>query len=93
MLTNTSKLAEAINRDRPPQGAPSAWMEPAIVTAVALGAAAESNALVTVSWRGTAVQAAYLSSYSPAVNDVVLVLIQPPGGLTVLGRIIGTPPS
>ncbi len=93
MPTNTTKLAAEILRDRRPQGAPSAWMEPAVVATVSAGAAADGNALVTVTWRGQSVQAAYLSSYTPTVGHVVVVIYQPPGGLLILGRVIGTPPS
>lgn len=93
MLQNGSKLAAEILRGKTPQGSPSAWVEPATVTTVSAGAAADGNALVTVTWRGQAVQAAYLSSYTPVVAHIVAVLYQPPGGLLILGRIIGTPPS
>jgi hypothetical protein len=91
MLPNTKKLAAEILRGKPPQGAPSAWAEPAVVATVAAGAAADGNALVTVTWRGQAIQAAYLSSYTPTVGHNVIVLYQPPGGLLILGRVIGTP--
>lgn len=93
MLPNATKLAAEILRGKPPQGAPSAWVEPASVTTVTAGAAADGNALATVTWRGQAVQAAYLASYAPTVGHTVAVLYQPPGGLLILGRIIGTPPS
>lgn len=93
MLANSKKLAAEILRGKPPQGAPSAWVEPAVVASVSAGAAADGNALVTVTWRGQSVQAAYLSSYTPTVAHVVIVLYQPPGGLLILGRAIGTPPS
>jgi len=91
--TNTSRLAAEVLRGKPPQGAPSAWVEPATVATVTAGAAADGNALTTVTWRGQSVQAAYLASYTPTVGHVVAVLYQPPGGLLILGRIIGTPPS
>ena len=93
MNNNSRKLAAEILRGKPPQGAPSCWMEPAVVASVAAGAAADGNALVTVTWRGQPVPAAYLSSYTPVVSHVVVVLYQPPGGLVILGRVIGTPPS
>ncbi len=93
MFTNGAKLAAEILRGKPPQGAPSAWVEPATVASVSAGAAADGNALVTVTWRGQAIQAAYLASYTPSVSHTVAVLYQPPGGLLILGRIIGTPPS
>lgn len=93
MATSTAKLAAELLRGKPPQGAPSAWVEPATVASVAAGAAADGNALVTLTWRGQSIKAAYLSSYTPTAGHVVAVLYQPPGGLLILGRIIGTPPS
>lgn len=61
------------------------------VTAVAAGAAADGNALVSIDWCGTTTEAAYLASYgSPAVGHTVLVLAQGPQ-LVILGRLIGTP--
>ncbi|MEV6344120.1 hypothetical protein [Actinoplanes sp. NPDC051851] len=93
MASATAKLAAEILRGRPPQGSPTAWVEPATVTTVASGAAADGNALATVTWRGTAVQAAYLSPYAPAVGHVVAVLYQTSGSLLILGRMVGTPPS
>lgn len=93
MLTNVPKLAAEILRGQPPQGAPSAWVEPATVTTVTAGAAADGAALVTVTWRGEPVQAAYLASWTPTLGHVVAVLYQPPGGLLILGRMVGAPPS
>jgi hypothetical protein len=92
-LINTGRLAAEILRGKPPQGAPSAWVEPAVVATVTAGAAADGNALAAVTWRGQTVSAAYLASYTPTAGHVVAVLYQPPGGLLILGRIIGTPPS
>jgi len=89
----TAKLAAEILRGKPPQGAPSAWAEPAVIATVTAGAAADGNALVTITWRGTTVQSAYLASYTPTVGHTVAVLYQPPGAPLILGRIIGTPPS
>ncbi len=65
-------------------------VEPAVVTAVATGAAADGHALVTVDWRGTPVEAAYDASYSPAVGHTVWVLVQR-GQIIIGGRLIGTP--
>lgn len=90
MRENTRRVAAEISRDRPPQGAPPSWFEQAVVASVAAGAASDGNALVTVTWHGASVQAAYLSSYSPTVSHTVLVLVQPPS-LLILGRVIGTP--
>ena len=47
-------------------------------------------ALATVEWRGGSYQVPYLSSYSPAVGDVVL-LARPTDQLVIVGRIVGTP--
>lgn len=93
MPENVSRLAAEILRGKPPQGAPSAWVEPATVATVTAGAAADGNALATVTWRGASVQTAYLASYTPTVGHTVAVLYQPPGAPLILGRIIGTPPS
>ncbi len=60
------------------------------VVAVATGAAADGNALVSIDWRGTTVEVAYLASYAPAVGHTVLVLMQGPQ-LVIVGRLIGTP--
>jgi hypothetical protein len=89
--TNIARLAAETSRGKSPQGALSASIEPAIVATVVAGAAADGNALVTVTWRGQAVKAAYLSTYTPTVGHIVLVLYQPPGGLVILSRVIGTP--
>lgn len=91
MPTNIARLASEISRGKPPQGALSASIEPATVATVVAGGAADGNALVTVTWRGAAIKAAYLASYTPTVGHVVLVLYQPPGGLVILGHVIGTP--
>jgi hypothetical protein len=92
-MQHIARLSREIDRGRAPQGAPSAWIEPATVATVTAAAAADGNALVTVTWRGASQQAAYLSSYAPVVGHVVAVVYQPPGGLLILDRIIGTPPS
>lgn len=44
---------------------------------------------ITVTWRDTEVPASYLSTYTPVVGDVVLLLIQSPKPPIVLGAIIG----
>lgn len=61
------------------------------VTAVAAGAAADGNALVTVSYRGASLNATYNSSYTPAVGHIVFMARTQP--LFILGRVVGTPPS
>lgn len=91
--SNADKLAAEILRGKRPQGSLSAWIEPAVVASSTPGAAADGNALATLTWRGQSVQAAYLASYTPTAGHVVAVAYQPPGGLLILGRVIGTPPS
>jgi hypothetical protein len=93
VASNVHRLASEMLRGKPPQGAPSAWVEPALVATVTAGAAADGNAAVTVTWRGQATNAAYLSSYTPTVGHVVAVIYQPPASLLIVGRIIGTPVS
>ena len=61
------------------------------VAAVDAGAAADGNALVTVTWMGTDFYATYGSHYTPAVGHVVLLArTQPPA---ILQHLIGTPPT
>lgn len=91
-MQHTPRLAAEISRDRPPQGALSAWVEQAVIATVTAGAAADGNALVAVTWRGVSQQAAYLATYTPTVGHVVAVAVQA-GQILILGRIIGTPPS
>jgi hypothetical protein len=93
MASAADRLAAELLRHATPQGSPTNWVEPATVATVTAGAAADGNALATVTWRGVAVQAAYLSPYTPTVGHVVAVLCQTGGSLLILGRIIGTPPS
>jgi len=62
------------------------------VTDVAPGAAADSNALVTVTWRGASVQVPYGDHYTPAVGHVVLMARYGPQ-LAIVCRLIGTPPT
>lgn len=93
MPTNIARLAAEISAGKPPQGALSATVLPAVVTTVSAGAAADGNALVVVTWFGQNVSASYCASYTPVVGHTVLVLYQPPGGLVILDRVIGTPPS
>lgn len=85
------RLAAEQGRDRPPQGVTYSWPEPGVITTVTPGGATDGNALVTVTYRGVAQQAAYLSSYTPVVAHNVLLLVTSTGGVVILGRIIGTP--
>lgn len=94
-MDGLKRLAAELHRARPPQaqGAPACWVEPGLVATVTAGAAADSNALVAVTYRGVTTEAAYLSSYTPTVGHVVLLLVQSSGSVVVLGRLIGTPPD
>lgn len=65
-------------------------MEQGVIATVTAGAAADGNALVTVTWRGTTVACPYPSTYVPVVGHVVLLLIVPPQ-LVIVARLIGTP--
>lgn len=71
-------------------GTPSTLIETASVTAVTSGAAKGGAALVRVSWRGANVSAQYIASYTPVVNDLVLVVHH--GDVPyILGRLTGLP--
>ena len=74
-----------------PQG-PGLRLEPAVVASVTAAATADGNALVTVTWRGDEFPAAWLDS-APSVGETVIVAVQPPAGLLILGVAQGTPPS
>lgn len=65
-------------------------VSPATVVSVATGGAVDGNALVVVSWQGTDIEAPYLATYTPAVNDVVAV-VKTGAHLLILGRVVGTP--
>jgi hypothetical protein len=84
------RAAAELLRDRPPQGAPASWVEQAEVVDVTAAAASDGNALLTVEWRGTEVDAAYCAGYTPNIGDTVLVVVQPPS-LLVIDQVIGTP--
>ena len=86
MPQGAARLAEIIATP----GAPGLRMEQGTVVTVAAGAAADGNALVTVSWRGTNVACPYPSTYSPAVGHVVLLLIDPPR-VVIAAQLVGTP--
>lgn len=77
--------AELATGDQP------ARVETAVVATSTPGAASDGNALVTVTWRGGTHAAAYPSNYTPTVGHNVAVLVQPPAGLLIMFRIIGTP--
>jgi hypothetical protein len=69
---------------------PGVHMEAGTIVTVGIHTAADGNNLVTVNWRGTNIQAAYLSSYNPIVGNTVLLLIAPPQ-VVILAQLIGTP--
>ncbi len=59
-------------------------IESAKVTAVAHPSQVAGKAAVcSVTWRGATFPATYPSDYTPVVNDVVFVIVQPPQSLTV----------
>jgi hypothetical protein len=90
MPTGRERLAAELHTDA---GQVWARIEQAVVATVTAGAAADGNALATVTWRGSAHAAAYLASYTPVVAHTVAVAVRPPAALLILGRVIGTPPS
>lgn len=77
----TAELAGTATGNRP-----SCWVEPGTVKATVAGYGADAT--ITVTWRGVDVPCSYVSTYSPADGDVVLLLIQPPS-VICLGRLIG----
>jgi hypothetical protein len=71
---------------------PGLRLESAVVATVTPAGAADGNSLVTVTWRGDDFPAAWLDS-APTVGQTVIVAVQPPAGLLILGAPKGTPPS
>lgn len=53
----------------------SCRFEPAVVSSVS-ATAADGNTECTLTWRGTTIRAPYLSTYTPTLNDVVVLVIQ-----------------
>jgi len=49
--------------------------EPATVSSTS-ATAADGNTECTLSWRGTTIRAPYLSTYTPVVDDVVVLIVQ-----------------
>lgn len=67
----------------------SVHLEPAVIDSVRVGGAADGSALATIEWRGNSgLPVAYLSSYSPVVGHVVLLLVQGPQ-VIIVGQIRG----
>lgn len=81
-----ARLAAELTGSTSPGARPQAWVEPAVLKAIATGYL--QTPTITVTWRDTDVPASYLDSYTPKVDDVVLLLIQPPS-LVVLGKLNG----
>lgn len=92
LTPNARRLAAEHLRNQLPQGVPHGYVTTGTVATVTAGAAADGNALVTVTVDGATQEAAYLASWTPTAAHIVAVLIQG-GVLTILGRVIGTPPS
>jgi hypothetical protein len=90
MSSGAARLAQELTADA---ATVSCRLEQAVVATVTAAAAADGNALVEVTWRGGTHAAAYLASYTPTVGHTVTVAVQPPAGLLILGRPIGTPPA
>lgn len=61
------------------------WAGTATVTNAAKGTAPDGRKLITVSWRGTPTDCAYLASYTPTVGHAVVFIKDGPS-LFVLGR-------
>lgn len=92
-MTARNAAARLVDRlTTPPAGTVTGPFPVATVTTVTAGGAVDGNALVTVTWRGTPVQAAYAAAYTPVVNHVVLCAYDGVR-LTILCRIIGQPPE
>jgi hypothetical protein len=84
------KLLGELSGRSGPGRRPQSWLEPAVVAAVTPGGASDGNALVTLTWRGMSIAAAYSSAYTPVAGHTVLVHVQPPS-VVILARVIGTP--
>ena len=61
------------------------WCGTAVVTDPAAGSTADGRLLITVDWRGTPIDCAYLDSYTPATGDAVTFL-KAGSSIVVLGR-------
>ncbi len=81
--SGTRRLAsELLATSRQANAAPR--IETAKVTAVVHPSqVAGKAALCSVLWRGATFPAVYAADYTPVVNDVVFVLVQPPLGLSI----------
>lgn len=99
MARGLSRLTAELTGTASPGTTPRCWFEPGVIYAVVgddaggegygYGYQPTGDPFITVTWRNTEVPASYLSTYAPAVGDVVLMLIQPPGPPVVLSRLIG----
>lgn len=61
------------------------WSGTATVTNAAAGTASDGRKLITVEWRDTPTDCAYLASYTPAVGHAVVFIKDGPS-MFVLGR-------
>lgn len=61
------------------------WAGTATVTNAAAGTTSDGRKLITVAWRGTSSDCAYLASYTPAVGHAVVFIKDGPS-VFVLGR-------
>lgn len=87
---NLARVARALPRRDLAGEIPAQWMDVGVIATVTAGAAADGNALVTVTWNGATTACAYPSTYTPVVGHKVLLAIQPPQ-IVILCRLIGTP--
>lgn len=87
---NIGRLSQALPRGDLAGEIPAQWMDVGVIATVTAGAAADGNALVTVTWQGSTSACAYPSTYTPVVGHRVLLAIQPPQ-IVILCRLIGTP--
>jgi cyanophycinase-like exopeptidase len=78
------RLAAELQQSQTKQGGSGLRVESAVVTATTNAAQVVGKAaLCTVRWRGSTYPAAYPDGYTPVVNHVVFVLVQPPQGLVI----------
>lgn len=67
-------------------------LEQAVVATVTAAGGADGESLIEVTWRGGTHTAAWLDT-APTVGQTVVVAVQPPAGLLILGVPKGTPPA
>lgn len=89
MSRNIRRLAATVNEKTAPPSAASVLRIGTIATVTA-GAAADGFNAVTVTVRGSTIDAPYLDSYSPTLGDLVAVLLVDNAPL-ILGVVVGLP--